>query len=90
MRPALPQWVRVLQYLKQYNPERFEFEAPPALTQDGIADAVGITRAHTALVLKRLRDRGLVEERLVHITGGRRRRKAYVPSPLGVRWHIST
>lgn len=46
-------------------------------TQDGIAAAVGIRRAHVAFELKRLEAKGLVEDLLAHVNGGKVRRKVY-------------
>ena len=86
LRPAAPpHWLRALQYLHQYNPEKFDFVAPYELTQDGIAAALDITRAHTSLVLKKLQEDGFVEGRLLHIIGGCRRRTAYVISSQGMQ-----
>ncbi len=79
-----PHWLRALQHLKQYNPENVDYVAPFALTQDGIAAALGITRPHASLILKRLIGDGLVEKRLVYICGGSRRRQAYVISRSGI------
>lgn len=79
-----PHWLRALQHLRQYNPAQHDYVAPFALTQDGIAAAIGITRPHMCLVLKKLIEDGFVEKRLVHITGGSRRRQAYVISRDGM------
>ena len=80
-----PHWIRVLQYLSKFNPEQHEYVAPFSLTQDGIAESVGISRAHCSLVLKDLMQRELVEDRLAYIKGGSRRRKVYVVTGRG--WH---
>ena len=85
MRAAAPHWFRALQYLHQYNPEKFDFVAPYDLTQDGIATALDISRAHASLVLKKLQEEGFVESRLLHIVGGCRRRTAYVISSQGMQ-----
>jgi len=85
MRSSAPHWLRALQYLRQYNPENLDFVAPFDLTQDGVAAALGITRPHASLVLNKLIMDGLVESRMLHIKGGRRRRTAYIISPAGVR-----
>ena len=50
-------------------------------TQDGIAAAVGIGRAHAALELKRLEAKGLVEDLRAHVRGGGVRRKVYRSLP---------
>lgn len=53
------------------------------MTQDGIGAALGISRAHVALELKRLRTCGKVEERMAHVAGARTRRKVYELTPAG-------
>ena len=53
------------------------------MTQDGIAAALGISRAHAALELKRLRTSGKLEERMAHVAHARTRRKVYVLLPAG-------
>ena len=78
-------WVLVLKYLGGFNPEQHEYVAPFSLTQDGIAEGVGISRAHVSLVLKDLVGREFVESRLVHIVNGKRRRIAYVISHQGMQ-----
>ena len=45
--------------------------------QDGIAEAVGISRAHATLELTDLIEEGVVGERLAHVQGSHRRRRVY-------------
>ena len=59
------------------------YEVPPEMTQDGIGSALGISRAHVALELKRLREAGKVEERMAHVATAKTRRKVYVLTPSG-------
>ena len=80
-----PHWHRVLEHVSKYPREQLEFSAPWELTQDGISDAVGITRAHVALVLKNLVARGQVESYLAHVRGCGRRRKVYRVTHSGYR-----
>jgi ATP/maltotriose-dependent transcriptional regulator MalT len=53
------------------------------MTQDGIASALSISRAHVALELKRLRTSGRIEERMAHVANARSRRKVYDLAPAG-------
>jgi len=46
-------------------------------TQDGIAAALVVSRAHVALELKRLQANRLVEGAQAHVTGSKIRRKVY-------------
>jgi len=61
-----------------------EFDAvPPAVTQQGIADALRVRRSHVTLALQALHRRGLVEDRTARVVGGARRKKAYALTPQG-------
>src|SRR5436309_3064423 len=53
------------------------------MTQDGIANALLLSRAHVALELKRLKSTGKVQERMAHVANGRSRRKVYELTPAG-------
>ena len=50
---------------------------PRDATQDGIAAAIGVSRAHVALELKRLRAKRLVEDLKAHVRGAPTRRQVY-------------
>ena len=67
MRKNAPHWISVLRYLQRFVPEVHVVVAPFEATQPGIGAGVGISRAHVALVLKELKARSLVEERLAHM-----------------------
>ncbi len=69
---------RIVLHLAQYSRYREQFECPKEISQSGIAEALGISRAHAALELKKLKEKDEeVEERLAHIKGGKTRRKVY-------------
>src|SRR5439155_1280943 len=53
------------------------------MTQDGIATALSLSRAHVALELKRLKSTGKVQERMAHVANARSRRKVYELTPAG-------
>src|SRR2546422_10287410 len=53
------------------------------MTQDGIANAFLLSRAHVALELKRLKSTGKVQERMAHVANARSRRKVYELTPAG-------
>jgi tetratricopeptide (TPR) repeat protein/DNA-binding MarR family transcriptional regulator len=74
---------RILVHLSGFLRFLDAYECPADTTQDGIAEALRISRAHTALELKRLRDSGRVEERMAHVAGARTRRKVYFLLPAG-------
>ncbi len=74
---------RLLVHLSGFSRFAEAFECPPDATQEGIARALGISRAHAALELKRLRQNGLLTERVAHVTAGKVRRKVYFPTRSG-------
>jgi tetratricopeptide (TPR) repeat protein/DNA-binding MarR family transcriptional regulator len=76
---------RILLHLSSYSEDREAFVCHPDVSQRGIADAVGVSRAHAALELKRLRDAEEVEERVAHVKGAQTRRKVYFLTPEGER-----
>ena len=61
-----------------------EFNIPWDLTQDGVAAALGITRAHSSIELKKLKDGGRVDEHHSHVKGCKMKRKWYSLTPLGM------
>ncbi len=81
--PAVTVGERVVVHLSGFLRHSDAYECPAEMTQDGIADALGISRAHVALELKRLRAAGRVQERMAHVAGAKVRRKVYVLGPSG-------
>jgi len=59
--------------------DTWPFEA----TQDGVAGALGLSRAHVALEAKRLLAKGFIEEMRAHVVNGNTRLKVYrvIPDP---------
>lgn len=74
---------RIVVHLSGFLRHIDAYEVPLEMTQDGIGSALGISRAHVALELKRLRAAGKVEERMAHVATARTRRKVYVLTPSG-------
>ena len=93
--PKLTIEERILLVLVDNIRYRDEFEVPPALTQDGLSDLVGANRPNVSRSLGSLRDKGMIYERIAHITGQRRRKKVYMVSEkaldaaLGIRDAVS-
>ena len=56
---------------------------PPQITQKGIADVTGIRVNHIPRTVRKLTERGEVEEYLAYVHGASRRRKAYSLSDTG-------
>ncbi len=76
---------RILLHLSRFRMVNEEevYNLPFDLTQDGIAAALGISRAHSSLELKKLRQSGKVRENQVHVIGSGIRRKVYYLEPDG-------
>lgn len=76
---------RILLHLSRFRMinEEEVYNLPFDLTQDGIAAALGISRAHSSLELKKLRQAGKVRENQVHVIGSGIRRKVYYLEPDG-------
>jgi tetratricopeptide (TPR) repeat protein len=68
---------RIILHLAQYSKYLDSYDAPLDVSQDGIAAALRISRAHAAIELKKLKDGGEVVEKLVHIKRGKTKRKVY-------------
>ncbi|HLE46126.1 MAG TPA: tetratricopeptide repeat protein [Thermoplasmata archaeon] len=74
----------MLVHLSAFSRHADAYECPPETTQDGIAKSLGISRAHAALEVKRLKDASRIEERVAHVVGARTRRKVYFLLPAGM------
>lgn len=68
---------RIIVHLAPYSKYADEYECPQAISQAGISIAIGKSRAHTTLELNRMKEAGLVAERLAHVKGTRSKRKTY-------------
>jgi pentatricopeptide repeat protein len=68
---------RIILHLAQYSKFRDDFDAPVDVSQDGIAEALRISRAHAAIELKKLKESALVDEKIAHIRRGNTKRKVY-------------
>ncbi len=74
---------RIILHLAQYSKFKDDFDAPVDVSQDGIAEALRISRAHAAIELKKLKESILVEERIAHIRRGNTKRKVYYLNKTG-------
>jgi len=75
---------RIVLHLSRYDLLNDDpYNIPWDLTQDGIAASLRISRAHSSIELKKLREADKVEERQTHIKGGKIKRKSYTLTPSG-------
>lgn len=70
-------------HLAQYSKHLNDFDAPFEVSQDGIGEALRISRAHAAIELKKLKEAGTVTERIAHIRAGPVKRKVYFLTEMG-------
>ena len=74
---------RIVLHLAQYTKNQNDFDAPFEVSQDGIGEALRISRAHAAIELKKLKEAGTVAERISHIRAGAVKRKVYFLTLIG-------
>ncbi|MCL2786525.1 MAG: hypothetical protein FWD81_04820 [Methanomassiliicoccaceae archaeon] len=78
---------RVVLHLSRYELlSEDEFNAAWDLTQDGIAASLRISRAHSSLELKKLKEKGKITEYQSHFKGGKVKRRAYRLTQTGMEY----
>jgi DNA-binding MarR family transcriptional regulator len=75
---------RLLLHLRDFSQPRHREEVPPQVTQEGIAETLGIRPNHVPRAVRRLIGEGAVEEITTHVTGYARRRKTYFLTEKGL------
>lgn len=75
---------RILLHLRRHYTSKKDVEAPQAVTQKGIADAIDIRVTHVPRSVKKLDEDGLIYESVMHIEGLDKRRKAYFLTEKGM------
>lgn len=68
---------KILLHLLGHLKYEDKFEVPYSLTQDGIAEAVGVRRSYVSQAARELIQKELASERLSHVKGEARRRRTY-------------
>ena len=78
---------KALLFIGKYDPYNCanEYTVPFELTMDGIAIALHISRAHSSIVLKKLREKDMVGWRLAHLPGSPKRRYVFFITQKGMR-----
>jgi tetratricopeptide (TPR) repeat protein len=74
---------RIVLHISQHQKFKDCYDVPFDVSQDGIAQALLISRAHAAVELKKLKESGEVQERLAHIKKGKNKRKVYFLTTIG-------
>ena len=68
---------RILMHLANYSLQEPDHEAPREVSQQGIAEAVGIKLRHISQYIRPMIKEGLVTERSGLVDGGRQHQKVY-------------
>ncbi|TMI40050.1 hypothetical protein E6H23_08225 [Candidatus Bathyarchaeota archaeon] len=68
---------RILMHLANYSVQEPDHEAPREVSQQGIAEAVGIRLRHISQYIRPMIKEGLVTERSGLVDGGRQHQKVY-------------
>ncbi len=75
---------RILVHLYDYSKYREDYEVPAEVTQEEIGISTGILKNHVSRDMKRLMNKGFVEERLAKVRSLQRKRKAYFLTAKGL------
>jgi tetratricopeptide (TPR) repeat protein/DNA-binding MarR family transcriptional regulator len=63
-----------------------QFEVPFSITQEGIAESIGIRRDNVPRAVKTLRETGMVYEKVARVEHVKRKRKVYFLTPKGIEY----
>ena len=74
---------QVLKHLSNYRGVESNIVCPYGVTQNGIADNLGISRSNAAIVLKKLESSGMVCHEKRHVYGKKAIRNCYALMPQG-------
>lgn len=83
-KPRLTVQEKILLHLLEHSKSEDRFEVPYSLTQDGIAEAVGVKRSYVSQANREMIEKGIAAEKLSHVKGEARRRKTYFLTPEGM------
>jgi len=83
---TLPVDKRILLHIMEYSKYESQFEVPFAISQEGIAQAVGIRRDNVPRAMKELKTAGLILEKVGRVEGVYRKRKVYFLTTVGAEF----
>ncbi|OYT60744.1 ATPase [Euryarchaeota archaeon ex4484_178] len=84
MVPRLTIPEKILIHLYHYRKYSDRYEYPIEMTQQGIAESIGISVTHVPRNMKKLQDEGLVEVRKGHVSGKKKRVTVYFLTSSGI------
>ena len=82
LRLTIPE--KILIHLYHYRKYRDRYEYPVDMTQQGIAETVGISVTHVPRNMRKLQEEGLVEVKKGHVMGKKKRVTVYFLTPQGI------
>jgi len=82
---SIPVDKRILLHIMEYSKFEHQFEVPFAISQEGIANAIGIRRDNIPRAMKELKGAGLVTEKVARVEGVYRKRKVYFLTEKGFK-----
>jgi tetratricopeptide (TPR) repeat protein/DNA-binding MarR family transcriptional regulator len=83
---SLPVDKRILLHIMEYSRFENQFEVPFAISQEGIAKAIGIRRDNVPRAMKELKTADLVIEKVARVEGVYRKRKVYFLTEHGYKF----
>jgi len=83
---SIPVDKRILLHIMEYSKYENQFEVPFAISQEGIANAIGIRRDNIPRAMKDLKVVGLVTEKVARVEGVYRKRKVYFLTEKGYKY----
>jgi tetratricopeptide (TPR) repeat protein/DNA-binding MarR family transcriptional regulator len=83
---SLPVDKRILLHIMEFSKFENQFEVPFAISQEGIAKAIGIRRDNVPRAMKELKNADLVIEKVARVEGVYRKRKVYFLTDHGFKF----
>ncbi|MCK5559699.1 MAG: AAA family ATPase, partial [Thermoplasmata archaeon] len=68
---------KILLHIEKYSKYEYQYEVPFELSQEGIAQAIGIRRDNVPRTMKNLKNEELIFEKVLRVEGVYRKRKVY-------------
>ncbi|NPA74843.1 MAG: AAA family ATPase [Euryarchaeota archaeon] len=75
---------KILLHLYDYRKYEGKYEYPPEITQQGIAERIGISVTHVPRNIKKLVEDGLVKKIKAHVPGKKKKVTVYLLTPTGI------
>ncbi|UCH88121.1 MAG: tetratricopeptide repeat protein [Thermoplasmata archaeon] len=77
---------KILLHIQNNMKYEQQFEVPFSITQEGIAESIGIRRDNVPRAVKTLRETGMIYEKVTRVEHVKRKRKVYFLTPKGMEY----